>query len=89
MAREGDVTRMEKLLEKFQNPNLRRKKINAGDETKLAPIHYAARYGQYDMLVFLISNGAGRYHVISTANITGLRALLIGNISDGENHGRL
>ena len=60
-ARDGDVPKIEKLLEKCQNPNIRRKKINAGDEVKQAPIHYAARYGHYDTLVFLMKNGAGEF----------------------------
>ena len=60
VAREGNVQLMEKLLERLSNPNLRKKKINAKDEEKMAPIHYAARYSHYDMLEFLINNGAGK-----------------------------
>ena len=61
MAREGDVQLMEKLLERMQNPQLRKKKINSRDDSKLAPIHYAARYNHYDMLKFLINQGASEY----------------------------
>jgi len=58
VAREGDVLLMEKVLERIQNPQLRKKKLNSKDESKLAPLHYAARYSHYEMMKFLINQGA-------------------------------
>ncbi|CAK8698608.1 transient receptor potential cation channel subfamily A member 1-like isoform X2 [Clavelina lepadiformis] len=58
VAREGDVMLMEKLLERLPHVQQRKKRLNARDDGKLTPMHYAARYHHYHMINFLISNGA-------------------------------
>ena len=60
-AREGDVMLMEKLLERLPNMQQRKKRLNAKDDAKLTPMHYAARYSHYHMIDFLIKNGASKY----------------------------
>merc|ERR1739842_39930 len=57
VAREGDVTLMDKLLEKVQQ-HQRKKRLNAYDDTKLTAIHYATRYNHYHMISYLIKQGA-------------------------------
>jgi len=51
---------MEKLLERLPNMQQRKKRLNAKDESKLTPMHYAARYSHYHMIDFLIKNGASK-----------------------------
>ena len=60
VAREGDVMLMEKLLERITNVQQKKKRVNSKDESKLTPIHYAARYNHYHMIEFLIKNGASK-----------------------------
>ena len=52
---------MEKLLERYTQQQQKKKRLNAKDESKLTPIHYAARYNHYHMIQFLITNGASKY----------------------------
>ena len=64
LAREGSVESMKAILRKnpsMKNDVQRRKVINTHDESKLSPLHYAARYHHHDMINFLISMGAGQY----------------------------
>ena len=51
---------MEKLLERITNVQQKKKRVNSKDESKLTPIHYAARYNHYHMIEFLIENGASK-----------------------------
>nr|XP_039268134.1 transient receptor potential cation channel subfamily A member 1 homolog isoform X2 [Styela clava] len=57
-AREGDVAIIERLMEKYQTNQQRKKRINSKDDSKLTPLHYAARYTHYHMLQYLLKNGA-------------------------------
>jgi len=57
VAREGDISLMDKLLEKFPQ-HQRKKRLNQYDDSKLATIHYATRYSHYHMMAYLIKNGA-------------------------------
>jgi ankyrin repeat protein len=50
-ARDGDVERVKKLLEKGANPNVQ-------DEAGLTPLHWAADVGSVDMVKFLLEHGA-------------------------------
>ena len=51
---------MEKLMERYTQQQQKKKRLNAYDESKLCPIHYAARYNHYHMIQYLINNGASK-----------------------------
>jgi len=51
---------MEKLLERISQLAQRKKRLNQKDDSKLTPMHYAARYNHYHMIEYLIKNGASK-----------------------------
>jgi hypothetical protein len=57
IARDGDVELFGKLV-KLLTPDGARKKVNALDGEKLAPLHYAARYHHLAMAKALVASGA-------------------------------
>lgn len=59
-AREGDVAIIERLMEKYQTNQAKKKRLNSRDDSKLTPLHYAARYCHYHMLQYLLKNGASK-----------------------------
>ena len=61
IARDGDVGKMETALNRHPSEMQRKKYINTPDDNKLTLLHYAARYHHYNMMKYLISNGAGKY----------------------------
>ena len=60
---------MEKLLEKVPQ-HMRKKRLNAKDDGKLTAIHYATRYNHYQMIDYLIKNGASEYERIICGGLT-------------------
>ncbi|XP_013406001.1 transient receptor potential cation channel subfamily A member 1 homolog isoform X2 [Lingula anatina] len=54
-ARDGNPDKLRRLLDYLGNV---KKKINAHDENKLSPLHYAARYNHFEAVRILVERGA-------------------------------
>ncbi|XP_013386790.1 transient receptor potential cation channel subfamily A member 1 homolog, partial [Lingula anatina] len=54
-VRDGNPDKLLYLLDNFGNVT---KKINALDESKLSPLHYAARYNHFEVVKILVERGA-------------------------------
>lgn len=63
-AKDGDITQLKKLFE--ENTNIR---INSEFTNGYTPLHYACKYQQYDMAVYLLEQGAD-FEVKSEDSIT-------------------
>ncbi|OAF66365.1 hypothetical protein A3Q56_05880 [Intoshia linei] len=59
IAREGNVEAMKKYISLWANDlKVKKKILNTSDVEKITPLHLAARYNKYDMVKYLINNGA-------------------------------
>ncbi|OAF63965.1 hypothetical protein A3Q56_08333, partial [Intoshia linei] len=59
IAREGDVSALHRYIAVCaNNAKSIKKKLNSRDSDRITPLHLAARYNKYDMVKYLIKNGA-------------------------------
>jgi len=59
-AREGNIEALEWMMEKIPHLQVRKKRLNQRDDSKLTPLHYAARYNHRRMIEYLVENGASK-----------------------------
>ena len=56
----GKFSLLEQVVEQYTNRVQKRKRLNAKDEKENTPLHYAARYHDYEIMVLLINHGASK-----------------------------